>query len=187
MLYIVILLLLILLSYNYDFLQKKQGKYAWYSIVLIIFVLVAGLRYRVSLDTIRYMASFQKMPDLFDIGSVDFDSENYDNTFVSSSIDDAGPSMVNQSIMCGTTVLSFDIGSALYMIDNGETGYRVPLKDVDAMETCLAAHFNLGNEERKVMQNKCRRKGVKTGARCEFAKTLVSFAGKLPKYERTHL
>lgn len=78
MLYIVILLLLILLSYNYDYLQKKQGKYAWYSIVLVIFVLVAGLRYRIGLDTIRYMSSFQKIPDLFDIGSVDFDSENYD-------------------------------------------------------------------------------------------------------------
>lgn len=107
--------------------------------------------------------------------------------FLSSSIDDAGPSMVNQSIMCGTPVLSFNIGSALYMIDNGETGYRVPLKDVDAMANCLDAHFNLSNDERKVMQNKCRCKGLETGSRGEFAKKLVLFAEELSKYECSHL
>ena len=99
--------------------------------------------------------------------------------FLSSSIDDAGPSMVNQSIMCGTPVLSFNIGSALYMVDNGQTGYRVPLKDVDAMANSLVEHFNLTDEERKVIRDNCRNKGLETGSRGMFAKRLVSFAEKL--------
>lgn len=99
--------------------------------------------------------------------------------FISSSVDDAGPSMVNQSIMCGTPVLSFNIGSALYLVDNDETGYIVKLRDVDSMTQSLVKHFNLTPEERSVMKNKCREKGVKTGSREIFARTVVDFAEKL--------
>lgn len=99
--------------------------------------------------------------------------------FFSSSIDDAGPSMVNQSIMCGTPVLAFNIGSALYMVDNGETGYRVPLKNIGAMASCLVEHFNLDDEDKEAMQMKCRIKGLETGSRRKFAKTVLDFAEKL--------
>lgn len=44
--------------------------------------------------------------------------------FLSSSIDDAGPSMVNQSIMCGTPVVCFNNGTAVDVIENGVSGFK---------------------------------------------------------------
>lgn len=44
--------------------------------------------------------------------------------FLSSSIDDAGPSMVNQSIMCGCPVVCFDNGTAIDVIHNGISGFK---------------------------------------------------------------
>lgn len=45
------------------------------------------------------------------------------SVFISTSIDDAGPSMVNQSMMCGTPVVTFSIGTALEVTREGENGY----------------------------------------------------------------
>lgn len=43
--------------------------------------------------------------------------------FICPSIQDAGPFMINQSIMCGTPVVSFEIGVALDLIIPNETGF----------------------------------------------------------------
>lgn len=45
------------------------------------------------------------------------------SVFISTSIDDGGPSMVNQSMMCGTPVVTFSIGTALEVTREGENGY----------------------------------------------------------------
>jgi glycosyltransferase involved in cell wall biosynthesis len=45
------------------------------------------------------------------------------SVFISTSIDDVGPSMVNQSMMCGTPVVTFSIGTALEVTREGENGY----------------------------------------------------------------
>ena len=45
------------------------------------------------------------------------------SVFISTSIDDAGPSMVNQSMMCGTPVVTFSIGTALEVTREGENGF----------------------------------------------------------------
>lgn len=44
--------------------------------------------------------------------------------FLSPSTDDAGPSMVNQSMMCGTPVVSFNLGTAMDVIENGVSGFK---------------------------------------------------------------
>lgn len=44
--------------------------------------------------------------------------------FLNPSTDDAGPSMVNQSIMCGTPVVSYNIGTASDVIENGVSGFK---------------------------------------------------------------
>lgn len=45
------------------------------------------------------------------------------SVFISTSIDDAGPSMVNQSMMCGTPVVTFSIGTAIEVTREGENGF----------------------------------------------------------------
>lgn len=50
-------------------------------------------------------------------------SYNASSVFISTSVDDAGPSMVNQSMMCGTPVVTFSIGTALDVTRAGVNGY----------------------------------------------------------------
>ncbi len=49
--------------------------------------------------------------------------------FINASLDDAGPSMINQSILCGTPVVCFDNGTAIDVIHNGISGFKVPTGD----------------------------------------------------------
>lgn len=44
--------------------------------------------------------------------------------FLSPSVDDAGPSMVNQSQMCGTPVVCFDNGTAVDVVIDGRSGFK---------------------------------------------------------------
>jgi len=51
------------------------------------------------------------------------------DAFLCPSTDDAGPSMVNQSLSCGTPVVAFSIGTALDMVKGHDTGYCAALCD----------------------------------------------------------
>ncbi len=78
------------------------------------------------------------------------------DVYVSSSVEDSGPMMVNESIMCGTPVVSFDIGVALDLVYTGKTGYRARLKD--SLDLSHGIKFILKLSERKAqeMRNNCR-------------------------------
>ena len=65
MIYFVIALLLFYLLYNYDVCSRTCNKNLWYNILLIIFILFAGLRFRVGGDTLGYMASYDSFTDIF--------------------------------------------------------------------------------------------------------------------------
>ena len=58
MLYLAILLFLMILSFHYDICGRTKYKSRWYGIVLLVFILFAGLRWRVGIDTMRYLYSF---------------------------------------------------------------------------------------------------------------------------------
>lgn len=90
--------------------------------------------------------SIKELPDIYSMADV----------FLSPSINDAGPSMVNQSIACGTPVVSFDIGTAQEVIKNQGTGYCVPLKDTIAFAEGIFKIYKLNSENRHKMRNKCR-------------------------------
>lgn len=83
------------------------------------------------------------------------------NVFVSPSIDDAGPSMVNQSLMCGTPVVSFNIGTALDVIRNGLTGYAVGLKDFKGMSLAIDRLYRLSSEDIQSLRRNCRQQSLK--------------------------
>lgn len=73
------------------------------------------------------------------------------------SIEDAGPSMVNQSIMCGTPVVSFAQGVSLDIVISGQTGYRARLKDSADMAKGIYDILKLPDDEYLNMKNNCRR------------------------------
>lgn len=58
MLYLFILILLLSLSIFYDICGGKKYAHFWYNIIFVIFVLMAGLRYRVGVDTTFSMYTF---------------------------------------------------------------------------------------------------------------------------------
>lgn len=58
MIYLFVLFLLLYLSFRYDICGKTKYRDHWYWVILIIFILIAGLRYRIGIDTPRYMFHF---------------------------------------------------------------------------------------------------------------------------------
>ena len=77
MLYLLILVLLLLLSYHYDYQHHTKYRREWFGFILIIFILIAGLRYRIGVDSVRYMSSFSDLPNLFELNGFDYDSTRY--------------------------------------------------------------------------------------------------------------
>ena len=58
MIYIATLFLLLLLSFCYDINGKKKNRDFWYNAMLVAFILIAGLRWRIGLDTTNYLGHF---------------------------------------------------------------------------------------------------------------------------------
>lgn len=81
--------------------------------------------------------------------------------FVCSSIEDSGPMMINESILCGTPVVSFDMGVAPDLVHSGKTGYRAKLKDSLDMAYGIKFILELNKEEMQQMSNNCTNLGLK--------------------------
>ncbi|MFC1760092.1 glycosyltransferase, partial [Candidatus Neomarinimicrobiota bacterium] len=81
--------------------------------------------------------------------------------FVCPSIEDAGPMMINQSIMCGTPVVSFKMGVALDLIHTGITGYRATLRDINDMATGIKYILELDEKSYCKISQNCRELGLK--------------------------
>lgn len=110
----------------------------------------------------------KKSEDLFsripfpqlNLGYVDLDNlaEIYSlaDLFVSPSVDDAGPSMVNQSIACGTPVVAFEMGTALEVIKGRNTGLCVPLRDSGSFADAIFKIYSMPTHQYTVMSRNCR-------------------------------
>ena len=76
--------------------------------------------------------------------------------FVCPSIEDSGPSMINQSIMCGTPVVCFEMGVALDLVFTGKTGYRAILRDSNDLAQGMYNILNMPSNEYEEMSENCR-------------------------------
>jgi len=81
--------------------------------------------------------------------------------FLCPSIEDSGPLMINESIMCGTPVVSFDMGVAPDLVHTGKTGYRATLKDSEDLARGIYKLLNLSDTEYAQMSGNCRELGLK--------------------------
>lgn len=75
--------------------------------------------------------------------------------FISTSIDDSGPYMINYSIACGTPVVSFPVGIALDLVKHGETGYLAKYLDSKDLALCIRSFYNMDKETYQVMSDNC--------------------------------
>ena len=93
---------------------------------------------------------------------------------VSPSLEDSGPMMVNQCIMCGTPMVTFNTGVAMDLVKTGETGYISKLFDASDLAEGMKYLLLLDDQEREVMSFNCRNFALKTIANDVYIQRLVS-------------
>jgi Glycosyltransferase len=81
--------------------------------------------------------------------------------FVCPSIEDSGPLMISQAIMCGRPVVSFDMGIAPDLITNDETGYIAKIKDSGDLAYGLERVLSLNETDWVEMSKTCREIGLR--------------------------
>lgn len=81
--------------------------------------------------------------------------------FLCPSVEDAGPMMINQSVMCGTPVVAFEMGVAYDLVITGETGYCAKLGDAKDLAYGMKYLLSLEKNEIWKIKNNCRSFGLK--------------------------
>lgn len=82
--------------------------------------------------------------------------------FVSPSIEDSGPMMVNEAIMCGTPVAAFPIGVAVDLVKPGLSGRLASGGDADALAAAILEILGWSKEQRESARAGSRRLAVET-------------------------
>lgn len=79
------------------------------------------------------------------------------DVFVCPSIQDSGPMMINESLMCGTPIVAFkDVGIANDLVIDGITGYLVTKKNTEEMASRTMEILLLSDGEYKKLSEKSR-------------------------------
>ena len=87
---------------------------------------------------------------------------NAADIFISPSIEDCGPIMLNQSLMCGTPVIAFNIGVAPDFIVADNSGYTVQNRDSAAMAESIKTFIDKKYSEKEKMRLFCRDLALKS-------------------------
>jgi glycosyltransferase involved in cell wall biosynthesis len=112
---------------------------------------------------IGYLGSDVELASLYQISDV----------FISPSIEDSGPMMINESIMCGTPVVSFDMGVAADLIIKGETGYVARHKDSNDLAFGIQKILELSESDHHKVRDNCRKIGLeKTSVSVQMEKII---------------
>lgn len=85
------------------------------------------------------------------------------DVFACPSVEDSGPMMINEALMCGTPVVAFDMGVARDLILPGETGQIAPLADTDAFADGLLQLLSQDEAAARAVGRRCREVAL---ARC---------------------
>lgn len=84
-----------------------------------------------------------------------FDAFYAVDLYVSTSIDDSGPMMINFSMACGTPVLSFPVGVALDLIENYKTGFLTEGLSAEELAKGLVYFYMIGEEKKSIISKNC--------------------------------
>lgn len=72
MIYLTIFLALLIFIYRYDYCGCSKGRTFWYVATLLTLIVVAGLRYRIGIDSIRYEEYYKNLHTLGELNTSDF-------------------------------------------------------------------------------------------------------------------
>ncbi len=93
--------------------------------------------------------------------------------YISSSIDDAGPSMLNQAMMCGTPVAAFNIGTAMDLIQHNENGFKASVGEITPLVDGIYRLINEPAYQRQLSKN-ARITALEHNSYSSFSKTITS-------------
>jgi glycosyltransferase involved in cell wall biosynthesis len=96
------------------------------------------------------LLSFEELADFYAISDV----------FLSPSIQDAGPMMLNQALLCGTPVVAFNMGTACDII-NSNTGYIAKYRNSEDFCNGIISLIDKSKEELGFMSKECRNQSLK--------------------------
>lgn len=163
----------IILSMRYESMERKGCSLAFAAIDRFLACVDKTVREQMILITFGNMVDGHKDLDVKNMGYVNSDilMDIYccSTMFLSPSVDDAGPSTVNQSICCGTPVVAFEIGTAIDVIENGVSGYRAKFKDVEDYSKGIASIAMLDDEAYIHLRETTREMGLKKNSKKAFA------------------
>jgi len=101
--------------------------------------------------------------------------------FVCPSLEDSGPMMINQAVMSGRPVVSFDMGVAPDLVHTGKTGYRAKLKDTTDFARGIEMILNLSEDQWIEMSKNCRKLAFESCALSNQTDRLHEIIGKIIK------
>lgn len=82
MVYFIIIFTILLLIFRYDYCRKETGRLFWYLAIFAAMVAVAGLRYRIGTDSVRYETYYKSMPVLWELSAKYFEKTRFEPGFV---------------------------------------------------------------------------------------------------------
>ena len=74
--------------------------------------------------------------------------------FISSSIADSGPIMLNYAVALGVPVISFNIGTAVALVEHKKTGYIAKYRDTADIAKGISFIYHLSNNEKIEFRNR---------------------------------
>lgn len=86
---------------------------------------------------------------------------NASSVFLCPSIDDAGPSMVNQSMACSTPVVAFNQGTAIDVLENGISGFKTNLYNSKGLAEGLHNIIKMNSFTYKLLRETTRETALK--------------------------
>ena len=93
--------------------------------------------------------------------------------FVCPAVNDAGPSMVYQSMACGTPVVAFAMGAALDAVRGRNTGYCAQFKDVDDLVQGILHEIRLSPEQYMQQRKECIMVAEALTSKAAFVKAII--------------
>lgn len=78
------------------------------------------------------------------------------DVFVCPTLEDSGPTMINQAVMCGTPVVSFKTGLGKDLVITGKTGYLAQFGSAEDLAVGIEYVLGRTDEEQETMARNCR-------------------------------
>lgn len=74
------------------------------------------------------------------------------DAYICPTLQDSGPMMASESLMCGTPVIGYRMGVLPDVVQNGATGYLADVGSIDGLADCIEQFIMLSDEQRNKMK-----------------------------------